>query len=347
MEVQLPSHSKPPQSINQVGFISYTSTLSRPAPKPNSRFDFQADRDLAAAHLELMSRDISLIQQASGVTDENMGRKTNATSGRAIQARQEQGSLVTAKLFDNLALFSQIRGEKQLSLLEQFMSEPKQFRITNQRGQPEYIDINELPENDITRSKADFLISETDWQVTMRQAAAGELMEMARQLPPDVMMLLLDLVIDNLDLPNREEIVKRIRGVTGQRDPDSDPQNPTPEEMEQAQAQAAQAQAAQQAQMLQMAMMEAEAGKKQAEADRAAAQAAKMRADMARVNVGTQGAALETAAAALTVPQAVDVADKIMHESGFVSRSEMEAEQAKMQQQQMQMAQAEQQAQQQ
>jgi len=320
--------------------------ISRPdaviVTRANSRFEIRADRDLAPAHLELMSRDISIIQQSSGVTDELLGRKTNATSGIAIQSRQEQGSMATAKLFDNLMLFSQIRGEKQLSLLEQFMSQPKQFRITNQRGQPEYIDINELPENDITRSKADFLISESDWQVTLRQAAAGQvtlrqaaagqLMELATKLPQEVSLMLLDLVVDNMDLPNREEIVKRIRSVTGQRDPDSDGTNPTPEEIEQAQRQAAQEQAAAQAQALQMATLEAAAMKAQAEADKAAALAEKARADMARVNVGTQKEAIETAGMAITAPQTVDMADAIMHESGFVSRSEKEQQQAAQQQ---------------
>lgn len=46
-----------------------------------------AERDLAAPHLDLMSRGISMIQQVGGVTDELLGRTTNAVSGIAVQRR--------------------------------------------------------------------------------------------------------------------------------------------------------------------------------------------------------------------------------------------------------------------
>lgn len=128
------------------------------------------DRELAQGHMMLMQQSIGMIQQASGVTDELMGRRTNATSGIAIQARQDQGSLATAKFFDNLRFANQVQGEKQLSLLNQYFTEEKSFRITNQRGQPEYVTVNDgLPENDIVRTKADFIISDTiDQFLTVR-----------------------------------------------------------------------------------------------------------------------------------------------------------------------------------
>jgi len=110
---------------------------------------------------DIERRQASLIQQLSGVTDENMGRTTNATSGRAIVARQDQGALATAVIFDNLRYARQIHGSKMLSLTEQFMTEQKQFRITNMRGNAEFITINDSqPENDIVSTKADFIISE-------------------------------------------------------------------------------------------------------------------------------------------------------------------------------------------
>ncbi|MDI9814949.1 hypothetical protein QM436_18990, partial [Acinetobacter baumannii] len=78
--------------------------------------------DLAPAHLELASRSIQMIQQVGGVTDELLGRATNAVSGVAIKARQEQSSVATNKLLDNLRLAFQQHGEKELSLIEQFMT---------------------------------------------------------------------------------------------------------------------------------------------------------------------------------------------------------------------------------
>ncbi|MDN8793327.1 hypothetical protein Q0M19_13980, partial [Staphylococcus aureus] len=95
----------------------------------------------------------------------------------------------------------------------------KQFRITNQRMSAEFIDINDgLPENDITRSKADFIISDAEWRASLRQAAVEQLMEMVTRMPPEVALVTLDLIVESMDIPGREEIVKRIRQITGQRD---------------------------------------------------------------------------------------------------------------------------------
>jgi hypothetical protein len=276
-----------------------------------------ADRDLSQWHLEMMSRDISMIQQASGVTDELLGRKTNAVSGIAIGKRQDQGSLATAKVFDNLFWSCQVRGEKQLSLVEQFCSEQKAFRITNMRGKPEFVAVNDgLPENDITRSKADFIISESQWHATLRQAAVDKLMEVIARMPPQVGMVLLDLAVESMDLPNREEIVKRIRALTGQSDPDQE--EPTPEEQQRAEAQAAM-------QQLQFQSLQADLAKKLADIKKIESDVRKTQAmmdDLAAKQPGykvdQQAKALIAAQSALSAPASAHVADSILADAGFV-----------------------------
>lgn len=313
---------------------AFMEEVSRPdaviVKKQGKELMIHADRDLAPAHLELMSRSIQMIQSVSGITDEYMGRTTNAKSGIAIQRRQEQGSLSTSAIFDNLRFASQVHGEKQLSLIEQFFTEEKQFRITNMRGTPEYITVNDgLPENDIIRSKADFIISEDDWRNTMRQAATEELMQLLQQLAPvspQLPVIMLDLLVESMDIPNREEIVNRIRQATGMRDPDAE--EPTPQEIARAQEQAEQAQ-------MQKAMLAATIADKQASAQAKAAQAAKVASEvqasaqrliseLANTNVATQKAALETALAMIASPAIVPVADGVLHEAGFRSRTENE-----------------------
>jgi len=301
---------------------------------PGKQLIPNAERDLAAAHLELMSRNISMIQSVSGVTDELLGRATNATSGRAIEARQLQGSLTTAKLFDNLRFAVQVQGEKQLSLIEQYFTEEKQFRITNDRGAPEYIAINTgLPEDDITRTKADFVISEGEWRATMRQAQAEQLLEILTRMPPQIAITLLDLVVEMMDVPNRDELVSRIRKINGQRDPDAE--EPTPEELEAMQAQQQQAQ-------MQQAMFEAELRAKLAKAGVDEARAAQLAAQVAKENIAAQSQAIEAAIRALMAPPAVPVADGLLHEAGFVGRTEQE-HQAAIQAQQQALAEREQQ----
>ena len=317
--------------------------------KPNKRIELAVDRELAPAHIDIMSRSIAMIQQVGGVTDEAMGRTTNATSGIAISARQQQGQIATAHFFENLRLARQIQGEKQLSLIEQYFSQEKQFRITNMRGKPEYITVNDgQPENDITATKADFVISEAEWNATARQSQTEELLAVMQQIgpvAPQVVMAMLDLVVEGMDITNREELVKRIRAITGQRDPDAEEM--TPEEQAKMQAQAQQMQMQQRAQMAELARVEADAQLKAAQAQKAQADIRKLLADIASGNVDAQRAAVETATLMLQAPAAVPVADTILHESWFRSRTEGEQEQAAAMAQAQAQAQAQQQQQEQ
>ncbi|MRX32816.1 portal protein [Aminobacter sp. MDW-2] len=279
--------------------------------KRGSEVTLNADRDLSQYHLELMSRSIAMVQQASGVTDELLGRRTNATSGVAIQRRQDQGSMATARFFDNLLLANQIHGEKLLANTEQYFTEEKTFRITNMRGKAEFIDINDgLPDNDITRSKADFIMSEGAFHASMRQAAAEQLMDVMTRMSPELAVLFMDLVIENMDLPNREELVKRIRAVTGMADPDAE--EPTEEEMQRQSAQ-------QQGQQMQQALLSAQLRKAEAEATKAEAQAAELREKIVALRVGAQQQALGAAQTAIAFPAATHVADHILAGSGFIS----------------------------
>lgn len=305
----------------------------------NKRLDLNVDRELAPAHLDLMSRGIQMIQSVSGVTDELLGRTTNATSGVAVQARQEQGSMSTSKLFDNLRFAVQVHGEKELSLIEQYMTEPKQFRITNQRGTPEYVNVNDgLPENDIIRSKADFVITDAEWRASLRQAQAEQLMEMMTRLPPEVVMVMLDLVVESMDLPNRDELVRRIRQVTGQRDPDATELTPEEQQAQQAQAQ--------QQQFNQM-VAEANLRKLIAQAMKDEVAAQKAAAEIANTNVDTQAKAVSAAHTAMTAPGLLPVADGIMQEAGYVSPVDAARMQQEQQAQQAQQEAAAQQMQQQ
>ena len=231
---------------------------------------------MAQAHINLMQIDAQMIQQVGGVTDENLGRKTNATSGKAITARQDQGALATSMFFDNLRYAMRLHGEKKLVNIEQFYTDRQAFRITDARGNPQYVEINDGSfSNAISLFKADFVIAEEDWRATTRQAQAEQLLDLMGKLAataPQIVMTCLDLVVEALDVPKRDELVKRIRQQTGVADPDEDPNNPSPE------TQARQAEQAKQAEMAQRAA-EADLGEREAKA-------AKLRMETARGFMG-------------------------------------------------------------
>lgn len=314
----------------------FLEQVSRPdgviIKKAGKDLQINVDRELAPAHIEMMTRSIGMIQQVSGVTDELMGRTTNAVSGAAITARQEQGALSTSKLFDNLRLSYQLQGEKQLSLVEQYFTDEKKLRIVNSRGTPEFISVNDgLPENDIVRSKADFVISESDWRSTIRQANAEQLMEMMGRMPGDIAITLLDLVVESMDIPNRDELVARIRKVNGQQDPDIDPE--TPEAQEFAQAMAAQQQAQQQAMMIEQGKAEASIELDRARAAKYVAEVGYLQRRAIGESVSQQAKAIDAATKVVQTPTAAEAADILLQESGFIGASEAYDAQLMMQEQ--------------
>lgn len=188
-------------------------------------FEIQNDTSIAREHITLMMQDIQFLETTSGVTEENRGEVTNAISGKAINLRQTQGSVVTADLFDNLRAAIQLHGEKKLSLIEQYYDEPKVLRIINDRGLSDYMTVNKAGvdgiTNDITRSQADFIVDTIDHRESVRLAMFDSMMNVIGQLDPEVQLQLLDMVIDLADMPNRDEMVRRIRELNGQVDPDS------------------------------------------------------------------------------------------------------------------------------
>lgn len=281
--------------------------------KKGSTLEFRQDKQLAEQHLMLMDRDAKAIQDVAGITDENMGRQTNASSGVALQRRQDQGQVVTFNLFDNLRFAIQISGEKRLSLIEQFYTAEKVVRIVGENKPIEWLPINKTDPitgavlNDITSAKADFIISEQDYRASLRESMFETLMDMLAKIAPvmpQAAINLLDLVVGLADIPNREEFVSRIRALNGQSDPS---RKPTPEEIAARQKKGAMEE---QVAALNMEKLAAEVSKIKGEV-------AKLNAEQFAKLVDGMYAALQAAQVVATVPQAAPVADVIAQGAGY------------------------------
>jgi hypothetical protein len=218
---------------------------------PGKELSIQPQAQLAAGHVQMLDQDARFIQESAGVTDENLGRQTNAISGKAIESRQNQGYTTTSDLFDNLRLAIQITGERQLSLIEQFYDQPKQLRISGERKSDiNFVALNgEDGLNPITKSQADFVVDEQDFRGTQRQAMFDSMLEMVAKIPDPVTGLkLLAIAFEASDLPMKDEFMKVLRDVTGMQDPNAeeDPAAAQAKAEQAQQEQAAQAQAQEQ-----------------------------------------------------------------------------------------------------
>lgn len=274
---------------------------------PGMELRIDQNQSLAQQHVALMHEDAMFVQSISGVTDENMGRATNATSGRAIEARQNQGVATTMDLFDHLRFALQIHGEKRLSLVEQYHDDEKEIRISEVRGKPKFQTIN--GETDIVSNQADFIVDDQAFQETTRKAMFAMMMEMVQKLPGDLAIQVLDLVFDMSDVPQREEWVTRIRKMNGHKDPDVEP---TPEEEEADQA------AEQYQQETAMRLEQAEIGLKEGEARLKNSQADNEQMKSMLTKLEGMLNSLQVAGVIVTDPEAAAVADEVMEDAARI-----------------------------
>lgn len=297
------------QVILEAGAVDDLALLREEADSPDGiivknrgyELEIRRDHEQAAAQVQMMTLDAQAIQKTVGVNNENLGRQTNAISGAAIEARQNQGSVSTTEPFDNYRLAVQVSGEKQLSLTEQFYTEEKVIRISGARGQLEWVKVNQ-PEtqpdgsvryiNDISASMADFVVSEADYAGTLRQVMFDSLNQLVQKLPPEVGLKLFTLALEFSDLPNHNDIASELRKMTGEPDPNH---QPTPEEQQKmAQQQQMQAEALQmqrEGAMLALEEQRAKVQKLQAEAQSLLAQPGTGESDQVVAQVRQEAAA--------------------------------------------------------
>lgn len=278
----------------------------------DKRIQILDGKDVAQGHIALMEQSRSHVLEGSGINRDNLGQESNATSGKAILAKQQQGAVATSELFDNYRHFIQVTGKKILSLIEQFMTMPRQLRIMGPKGKIDWLMVNE-PEmdpvtgeiffkNDIARFNADFRVDQQDYRETVRMAMAETLFDVIRTLPPEIQISLLDIAVELTDLPNREELAQRIRAINGQTAPGEDE---SPEAMLAKQQQ-------QQDAERERAMQEQERG---ARIRKDLGQAAKYEAEAKQKTVAGKREALDTAALANAAVQLAPAADRL-YEAG-------------------------------
>jgi hypothetical protein len=279
--------------------------------KKGYKVDLRRDNSLAREHIMLEQSDKEYIRDVAGVTGENLGEQTNATSGKAIQARQNEGTTSTTELFDNLRYATQLQGEKTLSMIEQTYTDDKVIRIIGERGAAEYLELNKQTENeygeieienDITATKADFVVDATNYNETVRAAMFEQLIDMVGKLDPTVAFQMLDLVFDMSDIPGKEEIVARIRKLNGETDPNAEE---TPEYIaeQEAKAQQQQEQEALAKEQMMIAMAQGRADLQDTQTDTVSKQ------------VETMQKAMEVAQVALADPTAAVTTDEIINQS--------------------------------
>ncbi|KOR97283.1 portal protein [Vibrio vulnificus] len=235
-------------------------------------FQVQQDFNIAAQQFNVMQDSMKLIQDTMGVYGAFLGQESNATSGIAIANLVEQGATTLAEINDNYNFGSQLLGELLLGYILEDMKQQQNKAIVINRDDKrkrKTVVVNEVGEgglinNDLTRLRAHIALAPIQQTAAYKSQLAERMMMITAQLPPEVQITVIDLVLELTDVPNKQEFMERVRSALNIQ---KDPEDMTEEEQVAVQQQQQQQQALQQKQLeLQMREMEAKVLKLESEA---------------------------------------------------------------------------------
>jgi hypothetical protein len=137
----------------------------------------------------------------------------------------QQGATILAPLFGNSRRSLYMLGVKVASGIQQFWTGPKVLRVTDRmNGAEKFVEVNkvardqfgnELVLNNITQSRFDYVISETQASDTVREANMNLLLEAVKMSPPQAVPVLISMAFEMSNLPNKETLMLKLKPLLG------------------------------------------------------------------------------------------------------------------------------------
>jgi hypothetical protein len=209
-------------------------------------FEIRDGLEASVAHFNMMQEAKNEIDTL-GANAAMSGDKPGTESGRALQARQQGGTIELGSLFDGLKEW-ELRVYRAIwNRIRQFWNEEKWIRVTDDQRDIRWVQLNQpitvqeaaqemmqkqgqlTPEaqaalqaspqaivgkrNDVSELDIDIIIEDSPDTVTIQQEQFSELVELAKARP-DVVPF--DMVIEVSSLRNKEQILERMKANTEQ-----------------------------------------------------------------------------------------------------------------------------------
>ena len=241
-----------------------------------------AGAEIPAAEIQLLQVHQGSLMQSVGLTDANLGRKSNETSGVAIQQRQMAGEYGSLEFVDNLSYSIAQIGDIICEILPKVYSGRKIRRLIMADGTDVKVILNNKvidPEtgtehtvNQIGLARFATTSVAGPAFATQREEMVNMILELGKT-NPDTIGLSIDKILEALDFPGKDALVKRLRAtlprhvLTPEETKNMPEPQPTPE---------------QQLQQMQMQteQMKAQADGQKAQAEMAKAQAMQMQTQL-------------------------------------------------------------------
>lgn len=179
------------------------------------------------------------MRESSGINTELLGVKDDATSGIAIARRQAQGQVIATVFFDNYRAFKRRVNERLARRIQQVFTAEQTFRLTNEIGESFAVRVNPVEGRGKTRDeyariqagqeksdrqrvlrnlqdflKYDVVISDAPSTPSMRMMQLLGLLEVLKTVP-GLGPVVIDKVVELLDIPDKPEILQRVRAMIG------------------------------------------------------------------------------------------------------------------------------------
>lgn len=205
--------------------------------KVNSYIILKGDRRGEAGIQQLPSIDTSavtyqLLQEAkmniydvTGLHPEFQGRTAGqAQSGVAIESLIEQTTQVLGVVVDNYRNAKTAAGQLLMAYLVKDIAGFDDYEVeTDEKadGKRETIVLNSrrledgLRNNDVLMVRMQVALSDAPSSVTYQQQKFQSLVEVVKSMPEEMQVVMMDLIVRAASLPDGEEMLERIRGMTG------------------------------------------------------------------------------------------------------------------------------------
>jgi len=182
-------------------------------------FSIQNDVGIAAQQFSLMQNDIKLIQDTAGVYNSMLGQDSNATSGVAIANLVEQGTTTLAEVNDNFHYSRNKVADLLLAFIIEDMVDRDNVDVTVNRkdkAKKKTIRINDVEEggkrnNDVAKWRGHIALMPIQATPTYRQQQATLLTSAMAKLPEQAQAAVVPMLVELMDLPNKEEFLSTIR----------------------------------------------------------------------------------------------------------------------------------------
>lgn len=174
--------------------------------------------DLQASPLEgnLLQLSQKFVTDQAGVTEEMAGQKTNVESGVGIRQKIAQSQTSLYNLFDNRSWTQKTVSELMMADVQQVYTAEQAVRITEDTRGVEWIFINKQDPttgavlNDIRQANFDIEVGAVPMSANDRMAQFEALAQFLAPMPPEVKLLFASKMATLADIPDSEDVARKI-----------------------------------------------------------------------------------------------------------------------------------------